>query len=158
MVSKEQLKDIPLFEGLNQPELENIAKYLSVTEYAKGETIFDENTEGHKLYIIKAGRVCINKKINNAEEQNMSVLRDGEFFGELSLFDGKPHSASAVALKDTSIYMLTAEQFELLLAQDAASGYKLLHRICLGICRLLRQVDEKFIDMIKFVWEFGAKT
>lgn len=158
MVTKEQLKDIPLFEGLSPAELDNVAKYLALNEYAKGDTIFNENTEGHKLYIIQQGRVCINKKINKAEEQNMSVLKDGEFFGEISLFDDKPHSASAVALKDSAILTLTSEQFELLLAQDASIGYKLLHRICSGICRLLRQIDEKFIDMIKFVWEFGAKT
>ncbi len=158
MVTREQLKDIPLFEGLSPAELDNVAKYLELKEYAKGDTVFNENTAGHKLYIIQQGRICINKKINKAEEQNMAVLRDGEFFGEISLFDGKPHSATAVALKDSSVFTLTSEQFELLLAQDASSGYKLLHRICLGICRLLRQVDEKFIDMIKFVWEFGAKT
>ena len=158
MVTKEQLAGIPLFEGLSQAELENVTKYLTVKEYNKGETIFSEDAGGQKLYIIQQGRVCIDKRLSEEEKQNLAVLKDGEFFGEISLLDGKPHSATAVALKDSSILTLTLEQFELLLAQNASLGYQLLHRICLAICRLLRQMNEKFIDMIKFVWEFGAKT
>jgi CRP/FNR family cyclic AMP-dependent transcriptional regulator len=159
VVSIEQLKDIPLFRGLSRQELEDVAAYLTLREYAKGETIFKENTDGEqKLYIIRQGRICISKMVQEGEQQNLTLLKDGEFFGEISLLDGKPHSASATALKDSSVFTLSREQFEALLAKDVPGGYQLMHNICLTICQLLRQMDEKFIDMIKFVWEFGAKT
>jgi CRP-like cAMP-binding protein len=158
MVAKELLEGISLFEGLSQPALESMANCLTLRKYAKGETIFDENTAGQELHIVQQGSVRISKLVREGEEQNLTVLKSGEFFGEISLLDGKPHSATAVALKDSSILSLGREQFERLLAQDAPLGYQLLNRICLTLCRLLRQMDEKFIDMIKFVWEFGAKT
>jgi CRP/FNR family transcriptional regulator/CRP/FNR family cyclic AMP-dependent transcriptional regulator len=158
MVTKEQLKDVLLFEGLSPVELEDVAKYLTFKKYAKGETIFEENTGGRKLYIIQQGKVCISKIVQKGEKQNLTIMKDGEFFGEISLLDGKPHSATAVALRDSSIFILSKEQFDKLLAQDIPGGYQLMQRICMTLCKLLRQMDEKFIDMIKFVWEFGAKT
>ncbi len=158
MITKEMLEGIPLFEGQSQAGLQNVAKYLTLKQYAKDETIFDEESGGRSLYIIKEGRVRVKKKTGEEEEQTLAILREGEFFGEVSLLDGQPHSATALALKDSAILTLTSEKFEQLLAEDVSCGYRLLHCICLAVCRLLRQMDEKFIDMIKFVWEFGGKT
>lgn len=158
MVTKEMLECIPLFEGQSQADLENVAGYLTLKQYAKGEIIFDEDSGGRSLYIIKEGSVRVKKKANEGEEQTLAILKAGEFFGEMSILDGKPHSATVSALRDSTILTLSVEKFEQLLADNISSGYQLLHRLCLAVCRLLRQMDEKFIDMIKFVWEFGGKT
>ena len=158
MVSEAVLQSIPLFQGLKAEELGQVAQYITQKDYVKNELIFTENTGGRQLYIIKSGVVRISKVVSGKEEQNLTLLKEGEFFGELSLLDGKPHTANAVAWKDCQILTLGKDQFEKFLAEDPQSGYQLLERILIGVCGLLRQMDEKFIDMIKFVWEFGAKT
>ncbi len=158
MVKKEDLSGIALFEGFGAGELEKMAGYLSLKQYSKDEMIFNENAGGSMLYVVLDGAISINHLIREGEVQNLAILKKGEFFGEISLLDGKPHSAAAVALRDSTVFTLTKEKFELLLKKDSAAGYQLLHCISTALCRLLRQMDEKFIDMVKYVWEFGAKT
>ena len=82
-----------------------------------------------------------NKKINSVEEQNMSVLRDGEFFGEISLFDGKPHEA--IELAEGSSYRLVQ------LYQTAAAA----QTKCVCICHLRRGRGFKWPE----VWQVGER-
>jgi len=159
MVSAQELAGIPLFEGLSEAELKKIARRLTRKKYKEGEIVFQEGGDGsQRLYVIESGAVRIAKRVDEQEEQTLAVLKPGEFFGEISLMNRKQHSAIAQALKDTSLLILSRDQLDELIGDDPALAYRILRKVSLVICGLLRQMDEKVIDMIKFVWEFGAKT
>ncbi|MFP4508599.1 MAG: Crp/Fnr family transcriptional regulator [Spirochaetaceae bacterium] len=78
--------------------------------YPKETMIFTESMPGQELYIIQKGSVKITKVVNNTEVL-LAVLKPGDIFGEMSLIENKPRSASAVAYEDTTVLAVNRENF-----------------------------------------------
>jgi CRP-like cAMP-binding protein len=81
------------------------------TIYKEGQIIFLEHEPGAELYIIQEGKVKITKLVNN-NEVLLAVLKKGDIFGEMSLLDNKPRSASAVAFGPTKLMVVSKSNFE----------------------------------------------
>ncbi len=79
-------------------------------EYPKGTMIFAESMPGQELYIIQKGSVKITKIVND-NEVLLAVLKPGDIFGEMSLIENKPRSASAVAYEDATLLAVNRENF-----------------------------------------------
>ncbi len=77
-------------------------------ELVKGEILFREGDPGDEIYIIKRGKIRIYKNIEG-EEKTLAILKEGEIFGEMAVLDGKPRSASAEALENTILEVLSKE-------------------------------------------------
>lgn len=112
MLHSELLAQIPLFDTLSPEDLEALSKSLTERRYKAGEMVFEMGANGSSMYIVLSGAVEIFLPGENADAK--VVLKDartGEYFGELSLFDDKPRSASVQAAVDTVLLELTREDF-----------------------------------------------
>lgn len=158
MIDKALLKNVPLFKTLNNKELEAISKIVQEESFPSEEVIFSENMCGNKLYIIKSGAVKVSKTLKGGERQNLNIFKSNEFFGECSFIDSRPHSAAAETIKNTDLFVIEKSDFDKLEDIDPQCGYKVVRELTLAINSILRQMDEKFIDMIKYVWEYGNKS
>ncbi|MEM7333859.1 MAG: Crp/Fnr family transcriptional regulator [Chloroflexota bacterium] len=106
------LKNIALFAELSEQQLNRIAQDTMTRRYKQGEVIFREGDPGQVLYIIQSGQIRI--FVNGMDGSETSVIlfgRPGELFGELSIIDGLPRSATAVALEPTVLLILGRESF-----------------------------------------------
>jgi uncharacterized membrane protein len=113
MLRTELLAQIPLFDTLAAEDLEALAQRMTERKYKAGETVFDKGDAGSSMYVVLSGAVQIFLPPQGKDEQRV-VLKDartGEYFGELSLFDDKPRSASVEATVDTTLLELTREEF-----------------------------------------------
>ncbi|MBI4650641.1 cyclic nucleotide-binding domain-containing protein [Candidatus Desantisbacteria bacterium] len=155
MVNSKILKKINFFADLNPDELKSVSEIVNVKSFSPGDVVFSENVSGGELFIIQKGKVKITKMIHEMEKQTLTILKENEFFGELSLLDGRQHSATAEAL--TKLELLTIEKvaFDNFIKNNPVGGYKILRVMTIVIAGLLRQMDSKFIDMIKYVWGGG---
>lgn len=106
------LAQVPLFASLDAPYLAELAGRLVGRNYRRGETIFHKDDPGSSLYIIKEGQVKITSASPEGEEVILDILTDSDFFGELSLLDGRARSASAMAMESTRA--LTLDRRDLL--------------------------------------------
>lgn len=158
MADKAVLKNIPLFCNLDDKELEAFSKIVREESYPSEEIIFSENMQGDKLYVIKKGMVKVSKTLKEGERQNLNILKENEFFGECSFIDSRKHSATAETLKNTELFIIEKSDFDKLEKIDPMCGYKVIRTLTLTINGILRQMDEKFIDMVKYVWEYGSKS
>ena len=79
--------------------------------FKKGEEIIKEGTLSDCAYIIESGSVQVSKILSNGEEQVIGVLEENDIFGEMSLIDGLPRSATVLALEDCTISVMTPEVF-----------------------------------------------
>lgn len=112
MLHAELLAQIPLFDTLAAEDLDALAHRMTKREFKTGEAVFHKGDEGSSMYVVLSGAVQIFLPSNDDEPR--VVLKDartGEYFGELSLFDDKPRSASVEAVVDTTLLELTREQF-----------------------------------------------
>lgn len=105
------LKSIPLFASLEHDALSELARKLTSCRYKRGEVIFHKDDTGAALYIIENGKVKIAAPSPDGNELILNILADGDFFGELSILDGAPRSASATAMETTQALTLQREDF-----------------------------------------------
>lgn len=107
----EILQSIPLFSELSDEELNDIAK-TSVTQiYKKDNMVLIEEEVGSTMFVILNGRVKISRISDEGREVILSILVDGDFFGEMSILDGQTRSANAVTLEETEMLIVRRENF-----------------------------------------------
>lgn len=153
MLSKERLKGITLFKALSDEELDIVSSFLEEEFYKKGSHIWEENAPAQGLHVIDSGKVKISRMTREGHRQVLAVLKQNQFFGELSLLDGRTHSASAEAVEDTKVFILHGDKMEELLRKNPQTAYNIMRALGVQICELLRQMNAKFMDMVNYVWE-----
>ena len=143
MDKEEYLKNVGLFSGLEKKILRSLSEYCVLLPFKKGETLVKQGEPGLGLYIIVSGKVKIVKKTANGYEWELALHGPGEFFGEMTVLDNAPRSASVIALEDTECLHLTAWEF--------MSRMKAHPEIALGILPVVvkrfRETNEKFLAL-----------
>lgn len=94
-------------------------------EYKEGDIIFCEYEPGNEFYFVQSGRVAIVKIINN-REKTLDVLEAGDVFGEMSILEEEPRSASAIAMEQVKVLKFHRDNFDSLLNGNPQLAYKLL--------------------------------
>jgi uncharacterized membrane protein len=134
---QELLANIPLFESLTPEDLEALSRRLEQTEFASGDVIFHQGDEGSSLFIIEDGAV----EISYGEGRGRVVLATlftGQYFGELSLFDGAPRSATATAAKRSRLIRLDRDDLVDFVNKNPSAAL----RIIAEMSERLRQTNE----------------
>jgi CRP/FNR family cyclic AMP-dependent transcriptional regulator len=109
----ELLAQIPLFDTLAREDLEALAQRMTERKFEPGATVFSKGDKGSSMYVVLSGAVQIFLPGDGPEDPRV-ILKDartGEYFGELSLFDDKPRSASVEASVETTLLELTRDEF-----------------------------------------------
>jgi CRP-like cAMP-binding protein len=107
----ESLRNIGLFSTVHDEDLESVASLLIERRFPKHKTIVEEGLPGDYMYIIREGRVSVSKLSDDGREKILEFLEAGDFFGEMSLLDNAPRSASVRALSETRILALSRADF-----------------------------------------------
>ena len=102
----ELLKNVPLFQLLDDNERTELAAQLDVVKFVAGQDIFHYGEPGDSIYVISSGEVEVYTKNDTGERIVLEIAGRGDFFGELSLLDNGTRSASVVAVKDTETLRL----------------------------------------------------
>jgi len=140
------LKGNNLFSALTPEELERISRLIFVRSYRAGRTLFFEGTPGEVMYLIHSGKVGIYKTVKDKDELLLATLGPGSYFGEMSLLDSQPRSATARIAEDGELVVITKKVFEQMLETDPRITSKLLITLVKVALHRLRTTDEKFKD------------
>jgi CRP-like cAMP-binding protein len=105
------LKYIPLFSELSDNDLREISNLAVRQVYKKDNMILIEEEIGSTMFIILEGRVKISRISDDGREVILSILSEGDFFGEMSILDGQNRSANVVTLEDSKIMVIRREDF-----------------------------------------------
>jgi CRP-like cAMP-binding protein len=105
------LKNLSIFSGLSDNELCLIAPIMKLVSYKKRDVVITEGDRGDSLFIIKCGAVEVFKTEGWGEEVSLGILPEGSYFGELSLFDDHPRSATVRAVEDTEFFYISRGDF-----------------------------------------------
>jgi len=137
------LKKVPLFEGLNSPQLEKIAAITTERIVEVGEKIFKEGEVGSEFYIILEGRVRISKHVPGVGEEALTILEPGSYFGEMALVDDTPRSADAIAHSRAKLRTIKRDELDGLMFTDKDIAYTLLWTFVRTLAVRLRETNEK---------------
>jgi len=133
------LHKIPLFSKLSPGDLQRVVEVAREKSYPRNSVILFEDDPGDALYVVARGQVKVVLIGDDGREVILSVLGEGEFFGEMSLLDDEPRSAHVIAMEDSDLLVLRREDFEGLLTTQPQIALALLREMT----RRLRRADEK---------------
>jgi CRP-like cAMP-binding protein len=136
------------FKSFDGNDLDALGSVGEEKVFKKDELIFDEDSKGDSMYILKAGSVKIIKKVKN-QENTIAVLNAGEFFGEMALLDGLPRSAAVRATSDCEVLLVTLEGYQKLRREKPHTALKLMDIIIKVLSNRLRQAN-KNLEVISF--------
>src|SRR6266571_5238840 len=105
------LQRLPLFAGLPDETAALLEGGVQKRSFRRGEVIFHKGDPGSSMFLIVEGQVKIVLPSDGGEEALLGVLDKGDFFGELSLIDGHPRSATIVATEATDTIVLHRDEF-----------------------------------------------
>jgi len=139
----EILAQIDLFSGVGAAHLRRVVDIGVEEQYKTGATIFGEGTPGDKFYLIVEGAVRISRIVPGMGEEALAVLRPGNYFGEMSLIDEAPRSATAVCHERCRLFVVNRRDLEDLLFVDRDLAYELLWNWVRTLSRRLRATNDK---------------
>ncbi len=132
------LKRIPVFRSFSEKNLEHVIEDFRIVTVDKGEDIVFRADEGTDLYIVLKGKVKVSLLSMEGIEFILTNLRTGDFFGEMSLIDGKSRSANVVAEEDTALGVLKRDRFLHTMKEEPIIAFDLLT----AIVERLRKADD----------------
>ncbi len=140
------LRKIPLFTELSEDELQAVAELITRQDVQKKNIVVQEGEPGEALYIILEGSVKISSYTAEGREIVLSLLNKGSFFGEMSLLDKRPRSATVTTMEDARFAQVRRTDLEPLLLKQPGIALKLLSEV---VARLRRtsQVLERISSM-----------
>ncbi len=119
-------RKVPIFSNLNRDEIIEIKKMTGHKKYDKGETIFLEGSMASTLYIISEGKIKLFKYTKDGKEQILHILSEGDFFGELNLFNNGEYTFNAKAITSTKLCTLTKDRIKNLILKKPEIALKIL--------------------------------
>jgi len=131
------LRDVPIFRGIdNYDFLRDLAVEMVELHFQPGETIFERGDIGQLLYILSQGQVKI-----HIGEVELARLEAGAYFGEMSLFDSGPRSASVTAMTPCTCLCLSQPQMQEAILNNPAIALNVIQNLCQRIRRLNQLVS-----------------
>ena len=138
-MSSSFLRQVPLFSGLSDQQIEDLADLTLTRTFRRGEVIILAEEIGETFFVICRGQVKVSITHQDGREVILSLLGPGKVFGELSLLDGQPRSANVVALKETELMTLSRTAFVQLMLDTPQIATALLAELA----SRLRKTDRK---------------
>ncbi len=120
------LTHVPLFSELDKEELESVSQLITFHDVTKKTVVLHEGEDGGSLFIIIEGSVKISYYAPDGREIVLSLLEKGAYFGEMSLLDQQPRSATVSTLSDSKLAQIRRVDFERLLLKQPKVSLKLL--------------------------------
>ena len=137
--NKAFLRRVPLFASLSETQFDTLSAGSTRRSYPRSRTIVSEGEPSQSLYIMLAGRAKVQRSDSEGKEVILAMIGPGEFFGEMSLIDDAPRSASVITVEPCDFISIQKDSFKSMLATSPDMAMQIMR----GLVRRLREADKK---------------
>jgi len=138
------IRRAPLFTALDDAAATTLRESMTQVKVSKGHTLFKEGDAGDRLFVVVEGKLKLGTSSGDGRENLLSILGPGDMFGELSLFDPGPRTATATAVTDSRVLALANDQVIGWVTAHPQVSLQLLKRLA----RRLRRTNEVLADLV----------
>jgi cAMP-binding proteins - catabolite gene activator and regulatory subunit of cAMP-dependent protein kinases len=138
------VRQAPLFAALDDEAANALMESMTASRLERGDVLFREGDRGDRLYVIGEGKIKLGLTSIDGRENLLAILGPGEMFGELSLFDPGPRTATATAVAETQLIALGHEDLASFLSGRPAVASTMLA----ALARRLRRTNEALADLV----------
>ncbi len=154
MISEENLlllQAVPVFKSLESDQmLSRLVYALEEVDFPAGYPVLKQGEIGSSLYIVIAGGLEV-----HLGGMKLAHLQVGDYFGEMSLFDCEPHSASVTTLESTKCLVLSQEQMNRVIYEHPEVGLQVIRLLCDRIYKLNQQISVWLRGLLTIAWADG---
>src|SRR5437667_6210906 len=133
------LKRVSLFTEMSLEQIRVLTSHLEEQHFLPGEAIISEGDCSQELYILVSGRVRIAKDYGGPHERTLALLTQGDFFGDMAIFESAPRSATAVAEEESELLVLSPEKFKQTIYQKPDMAFEIFRELS---ARLRRREEQ----------------
>jgi len=138
----EQISSLPLFQGLPEKHIEDLAMIVVDQVFKRGQVIFSEGDEGTGFYVVIWGRVKIFKLSPEGKEQILHIFGSTEPFGEVPVFTGQHFPANAKTMEESRIFYFPRDSFIRLIEKNPSLALNMLAVLSKRLHRFTRLIDD----------------
>jgi len=142
------LMEVKGFQSFEQSDLLFLARHMKAYQARKGVTIFREGDQNGYLCVLIKGRICVYKEDQGNDIKLLGTITPGKIFGEISIIDNLPHSASLIAESDAVFLLMSREGFRQCTEEQPILGVRLLGLIARLLCARLRSASGQLAEYI----------
>jgi CRP/FNR family transcriptional regulator, cyclic AMP receptor protein len=153
VIGPAELRNIGLFGALSDEVLEYLSTQLTVETPPAGATLFREGEDANAMFVVISGEVEVLKKSKRTVEARVAVLGPGDWFGEMSIVDIQPRSATVRALAPSRLLRVTSADLDALYRHDVRSYAIIILNLARELSRRLRVADGILADLISNVMD-----
>ena len=149
------LKNIDIFSSLEIEEINNFISMFKIKEVEKDEILFKQGDQGNELFIVKYGKISSLIDTVDNKKHEVATFSDGDFFGEMSIFDQSPRSATCLAKEKSLLLSLHKNNFYNIIISFPATAIKIMHKMLNITKKRLVNTNVFISDIVK--WGEGAR-
>jgi CRP/FNR family transcriptional regulator, cyclic AMP receptor protein len=143
-VDNDVLRQAPLFSSLDDQAADSLRASMSETRIGRGDVLFHEGDSGDRLYVVTDGKIKLGRTSADGRENLLAILGPGQMFGELSLFDPGPRSATATAVTPCTLMSLGHDELLRWLEDQPSVARGLLNQLAAR----LRKTSDVVADLV----------
>ena len=143
-VDEAVIRKAPIFMGLDTSAADALRASMNLVKLRKGQSLFKEGDDGDHLFVVSSGKVKLGTKSVDGRENLLMILGPGDMFGELSLFDSGPRTATATAVTDSKLLALGQDKVIPWVKEHPEVSLQLLARLA----SRLRRTNEVVGDLV----------
>lgn len=143
-VDEAVIRKAPLFSGLDENAALSLRASMNLVKLRKGQSLFKEGDDGDHLFVVSSGKVKLGTKSVDGRENLLMILGPGDMFGDLSLFDAGPRTATATAVTDSKLLALGQDKVIPWVREHPEVSLHLLARLA----SRLRRTNEVVGDLV----------
>jgi CRP-like cAMP-binding protein len=148
------LREVRLFKDIELPELAVLAQSLREHLLKRGQVLFREGEVGEEMFVVVRGSIVVSKAVKDRVEQVLARVSPGDFFGEMSLFDRSPRSATIQAESDATLLSLDREALRRLTEVNPRAAAALFYALVQVFIERLRASG----DLVAEVTRWGLEA
>jgi len=141
---EEAVRKAPLFTALDEASAATLRASMTGVKLSRGQVLFKEGDAGDQLFVVVDGKLKLGTTSNDGRENLLSILGPGDMFGELSLFDPGPRTATATAVVDSKLLALANDQVIGWVKEHPQVSLQLLGRLA----QRLRKANDVLSDLV----------
>ena len=146
----EFLKNVRIFCDLTDEEIRDLLQLLHPRELKKGETLFRQGDPGGELFVVESGALGIAVTLDDGKNLEIAAFKKGDFFGEMSIFEKEPRSATCYAKSRSRLLAMNEREFFQLVESNPASAGKVMTRMLAATRRRLEDTGGFLSDMVQW--------
>ena len=148
------LREVRLFKDIAEPELKVLGQSLQERPLKRGQVLVREGEAGEEMFVVLRGSMVISKAVTGRVEQVLARIGPGDFFGEMSLFDRSPRSATVQTDSDATVLMLDREALRRLTELSPRAAAAFFHALVQVFIERLRASG----DLVAEVTRWGLEA